>query len=138
MSSDRRRAISASRSAAACWVAYGGTGGRVPEAAHQFGQCRACLRGEHCSGVAEVVPAQIGATGCFPSRVVDLVERGRRHVGVTVGGSRKEQRLRARRGVVGQVLLDHRDEMGRDRDAAYAGIGLGRADDELSSGAHDL
>lgn len=104
---------------------------------HQLGKGRAGLGGEDGPGVAEVVPAEVLSAGCLPGRVVDLVERRGRHVGVAVGCGRKEQCVLGSTGVVLQVRLHDRDQVGRDRDVAHACVRLGRADDELAAGPHN-
>ena len=65
-------------------VPHGCTGRGVTETPHQLGKGRAGLSGEHGSGVAKVVLAEILATGSLPSRVVDLVERRGGHVRIAV------------------------------------------------------
>ena len=49
--------------------------GGVSESAHQFGEGCSCLGGEDGAGVSEVVPAQVGSSGCLAGGVVDAVKR---------------------------------------------------------------
>lgn len=56
----------------------------MPEPTHQLGEGGAGLGGEDGAGVAEIVPAEVGAAGLRAGRVVDRVERRRSLVGVAV------------------------------------------------------
>lgn len=110
--------------------------GGVSEPAHQFGEGGPGLGGEDGSGVSEVVPAQVGSSGCLAGRIVDAVERRWGDVGATVGGG-EQQGVSASHGQAVEVLFEHRDEVRRDGDISGAGVALGCADESLSGGSGD-
>ena len=100
----------------------------VAESVHQFGEGGACLGGEGCAGVSEVVPAEIRASGDSARSSVDLVQGGVFHV-VAGLDRREEQAVGSAGGEVLEMGFQHGQEVWWHGDVADAGVCLGRFND---------
>jgi hypothetical protein len=65
----------------------------MTQPAHQLGQRRARLRGQHRPGVPQIVESQVGASGGGAGPVVVALERRRGQVPIRIRLCREQQRI---------------------------------------------